>query len=97
MVKIAKVGDVKGKLCISMKGKSLALFNVKGKFYCIDNTCPHLYGPLCKGPRNGFIVSCPWHGSKFDIRNGSLQGPPARTGVKSYKVTVKGDDILVDL
>ena len=97
VVKVAKTGDVKDKLCVFAKNKSLALFKIKGKFYCIDNTCPHLGGPLCKGEVKEFIVECPWHGSKFDVRNGKLKGPPADENVKSYKVTVKGEDILVDL
>ena len=97
MVKVAKVGDVKDKLCVLAGGKMLALFKVKGKYYCIDNTCPHLGGSLCKGDVRNFVVSCPWHGSKFDIRTGELKGPPARDGVKSYKVTIKGENIEVKL
>ena len=97
MVKVAKVGEFKDKLCVLAGGKMLALFKVKGKYYCIDNTCPHIGGSLCKGDVKSFIVSCPWHGSKFDIRTGELEGPPAREGVKSYKVTVKGENIEVAL
>ena len=95
VIKVAKVGDVRTKLCVSAKDKSLALFRIKGEYYCIDNYCPHLYGPLCEGQRNGFVVTCPWHGSKFDVRDGSLKAPPARVGVKTHKVTVKEGSIFV--
>ncbi len=97
MVRVAKVGDVKDKLCVLAGGKMLALFKVKDRYYCIDNTCSHLGGPLFKGEVRNFVVSCPWHGSKFDIRTGELKSPPATEGVKSYKVKVNGHYIEVEL
>lgn len=97
MEKVAKIKDIKDKLCASVNGKSLALFNIKGKIYCIEGKCSHMEGPLCEGKVNGSIVTCPWHGSKFDVKNGALKGPPAMKGVKSYKVVVKGEDVFVDM
>lgn len=97
MEKVAKVKDLKDKLCVSAKGIALALYNVKGKIYCIENKCAHIGGPLCQGNVDGYIVTCPWHGSKYDIRDGSLKGGPALKGVKSHKVKIDGEDILVDI
>jgi len=51
-------------------GKSVALFNVAGRFYAINNICPHEGGPLAKGRIKGHVVSCPWHDLQFDVRNG---------------------------
>ena len=98
MEKIAEIGDFKGdKLCVQFRGKSYALFKVGKRFYCIDGKCTHVGGPLCQGFVDGKIVTCPWHGSKFDVTTGKVVGAPAKKDEKSYKVTVKGDDILIDL
>lgn len=97
MEKVAKLSELKQQLCVVAKGQDLALFRVGEQIHCIDNTCPHAEGPLCEGELDQFMLTCPWHGSQFDVRDGSVHGPPARVGVKSYKVTVQGDEIWVDL
>ena len=97
MEKVAKFKDVKDKLCVTAKGISLALFNINGKIYCIQGKCSHSGGPLCQGKVDGKIVTCPWHGSKFDVVNGKLKIGPAVKDVKNYKVKIEGEDILVDL
>jgi nitrite reductase/ring-hydroxylating ferredoxin subunit len=78
-------------------GRTLALFNVGGAFHAIDDTCPHRGGPLWEGELAGVEVTCPWHGARFDVTTGANLGPPARTGVASYKVQVVGDEIQIDL
>jgi nitrite reductase/ring-hydroxylating ferredoxin subunit len=50
----------------------VALFNVDGAFYAIDNTCPHQGGPLVEGWIEGPIVTCPWHAWCFDVRSGKM-------------------------
>ncbi len=97
MEKIARMSEVKDKKCISVKGKHLALFKVKDTFYCIDNTCPHANGPLCEGILDGFLISCPWHSSEFDVRDGLVKRGPAKTNVQFYKLTIKGEDIFIDV
>ena len=65
--------------------KAIALFNVSGKFYALDNTCPHRGGPLGEGELDGCILTCPWHGWQFDVTTGeSTSGTQATT----YKVSV---------
>ena len=97
MEKVVKVSDAKGKLCIKVKGRELALFNIKGKFYCIDNLCTHASGPLCEGKLKGFNVVCPWHDSEFDVRDGKVKAQPARENIKNYKITVKENYVWVDI
>ena len=97
MEKVAKLSKLKEKMCISVKGKELALFKIEDKIYCIDNICPHAGGPLCGGELEGKIVVCPWHSSKFDVTNGKVKSPPAKQNVRSYKVTVKEEDIFVEI
>ena len=78
-------------------GKKIALFNIGGAYYAIDDTCPHRGGPLSQGPVEGETVTCPWHGSKFDIKTGALIASPAATGVSSYRVRVSGLDVEVEV
>ena len=80
---------------VEVHGKRLALFNVDGSFYALDDTCPHRGGPLSEGAIAGEEVTCPWHGSKFNIRTGEVLGPPTRQGITRYGLRVTGTDIEV--
>lgn len=98
-VKVAATQDVppdRG-LLVEAQGKKIALFNVDGKFYAIDNTCTHRGGPLSEGAPEGDEVTCPWHGAKFKISTGEVLGPPAPREVTSYKVRVNGPNIELEL
>jgi nitrite reductase/ring-hydroxylating ferredoxin subunit len=66
-----------GTKCVEINGRTYALFKVSGKVYCLDNQCTHMGGPLCKGTLREFVVQCPWHGSRFDVRTGQVGDPLA--------------------
>jgi nitrite reductase (NADH) small subunit/3-phenylpropionate/trans-cinnamate dioxygenase ferredoxin subunit len=75
-VAVAKINEVPpgtGRI-VEVQGIWVALFNVDGTFYAIDNTCPHAGGPLGEGRLDGTIVECPWHGWKFDVVSGRREG-----------------------
>jgi len=77
-------------------GTAVALANVGGTIYAINNTCLHEGGPLGEGTLEGKVVTCPWHGWQFDVTNGKeVQNPQA--GVACYRTEVRGGDIYVDL
>ena len=98
-VKVAVTDDIapnQGKL-VEVQGKKLALFNLEGKYYAIDNTCTHRGGPLAEGELEGDEVTCPWHGAKFKITSGAVLSPPAPQGVKSFPIRVTGNDLEVEL
>lgn len=82
---------------VEAEGLRIALFNVQGTFYAIDDTCPHRGGPLGEGELHGATVTCPWHGATFDVQTGAVTGPPARAPVRSFRVRVEGNDVLVEL
>ena len=92
----AEVPPGQAKLVVA-GGKRIALFNVGGSYYAIDDTCPHRGGSLSQGPVEGETVTCPWHGSKFEIKTGAVLAPPAATGVASYRVRVSGLDVEVEV
>ena len=88
-------------IAVDVAGRRLALFNVGGTYYALDDTCPHSGGPLSEGdverdPEGDQIV-CPWHGAVFRLDDGSVCCPPAEEGVNSYPVEVVGEEIRVDL
>jgi|SRR5271163_984223 len=81
---------------VDLEETSIALANVDGKFYAINNTCLHESGPLADGELAGLTVTCPWHGWEYDLATGKLLNNPSE-GVQSYPVEVRGDDIFVDV
>ena len=101
MAQFTKVGsraefeDLEGGKLVEAGGHRIAVFNVGGNYYAIENTCPHRGGPLAEGMMVGEEVICPWHGSRFNVKTGSVLTPPARQGVESFPVRVAGDDVEV--
>ena len=95
-VKVAGVSDVQpGSVKeIAVNGKTLALCNVDGKFYALDNVCLHRGGPLGQGYLNGEKLECPWHGWQYDVKTGAVAVNP-NAKVASYEVKVEGADVLV--
>jgi nitrite reductase/ring-hydroxylating ferredoxin subunit len=75
--------------------KDIAIFNIDGKFYALSNVCAHKGGPLSEGLLEKYLVTCPWHGWKFDVRNGKS---PHEGGdsVDSFNVKVMGDKLYID-
>lgn len=82
---------------VEANGKQIALFNLDGNFYAIDNTCTHRGGPLAEGYVEGEEVTCPIHGAQFNITTGAVVGPPATQNVAKYNVRVQGNDIEIEL
>ena len=94
-VKIAERAEVRegtGKVVVS-GGRVLALFNVGGSYFAVDNTCPHRGGPLGEGQLAGTVVTCPWHGWQFDVCSGSSPHNPNAT-VRRVPLDLQGDDIF---
>lgn len=95
--KIGKVSDFSegmGRL-FSVDGRQIAVFKVGEGFFAIDELCPHRQGPLHEGEVNGTFVTCPLHGSEFDLKTGRVVRGPAASGVRSYRIAVKGDEVFV--
>ena len=95
-VTAAQVADVApgtGKAVI-VGEREIALFNVEGRFYALDNTCPHQGGPLAEGWLDGAVVTCPWHAWTFKLSDGKMTlGEFA--SVDTFEVRVEGDDVRI--
>jgi nitrite reductase (NADH) small subunit len=97
-IKVASVGEVEtgqGRI-VQADGKTLALFNVEGTFYALDNGCSHRGGPLGEGDLEGAVVTCPWHAWRWDVRTGANVNNPA-VRVACYPVVVEGGAVFVEL
>jgi nitrite reductase/ring-hydroxylating ferredoxin subunit len=81
---------------VEVNGVWIALFNVDGTFYAIDNACPHAGGPLGEGKLRGTVVECPWHGWKFNVATGERAGNP-NFEVPCCRVRVHGDQVQIAL
>jgi nitrite reductase (NADH) small subunit len=107
---VCRVGELPpgGRRIVEVEGRSIGVFNVKGSFYALRNSCPHQAAPLCRGSikgmtvspgpgqyayvREGEILRCPWHGWEFDLTNGRSIFNPHRVRVRSYPVTIEPAD-----
>ena len=68
-----------------------AVFNVASGFCATHAKCTHRGGPLNEGKLDGSTVTCPWHGSQFNVCTGAVQRGPATEPVKTYPVIVEGE------
>ena len=87
-----------------LDGQPILVANIEGQFYAIKGRCTHMGGELAKGKLEGKVVTCPRHGSRFDVTTGkSLSGPKIgflHLNAKDepvYPVKVEGSSLLVDL
>jgi 3-phenylpropionate/trans-cinnamate dioxygenase ferredoxin subunit len=73
---------------IEIDAQLIAVFNIDGKFYAIDDLCTHDGGELAGGAVEGDVVICPRHGARFCLRTGAALTPPAYEPVKTYETRV---------
>jgi nitrite reductase (NADH) small subunit/3-phenylpropionate/trans-cinnamate dioxygenase ferredoxin subunit len=95
-VPVARVADVPPGTgtVVETNGRKLALFNVDGTFYALDNTCLHRGGPVGEGDLEDTIVTCPWHGFQYDVTTGRNVFDP-EVGLETFPVRVSGDVVLI--
>lgn len=83
------------RIVVEVKGHYVAIFNVGGTYYAIEDLCTHDDGPLAEGELDGTDIECPRHGARFDIRTGAVLSMPAITPVPRYEVRVQGDEVQI--
>jgi nitrite reductase (NADH) small subunit/3-phenylpropionate/trans-cinnamate dioxygenase ferredoxin subunit len=81
---------------VNVSGRHVALFRLGDDFFALDNMCLHRGGPLCEGPVDREVVTCPWHGWSYQIRTGTMVQDP-RVGVSKHDVRITGDEVAVRL
>ncbi len=97
-VKVAKISELLPgtRKTVDFDEVTVALFNVNGQVYCIEDVCTHDGGPLAEGDIDGCTIACPRHGALFDLRDGQVLSMPAVVPVPTYEVKIEGDDIFVE-
>jgi nitrite reductase/ring-hydroxylating ferredoxin subunit len=98
-IRVANTGDVAegAAIPVEIAGLQLAVYRVDGQWYCTDNICTHAHALLTDGWLEGCLIECPLHNGQFDVRTGEGQGEPITEDLKTYKVRVDRDEVLVSV
>lgn len=98
-VKVASSKDLgSGKMMgVEAGGNPILVVNVKGNCYAIGSICTHMGCLLSDGGLEGETVTCPCHGSKFDVRTGKVVSGPATKPEPSYEMKIEKDQIMVKI
>lgn len=98
MTSVAKISEVPnfGKKVVNVPEQEILLVNIKGVIHACENECPHQGSPLTAAIVKDGYISCPRHGYRFSLADGSCKEHPECT-LKIYPVQLDGDEILIDL
>ena len=97
MIRVCPLADLPPGEAVRVEAdEPIAVFNVDGELYAIDDTCTHQDASLADGYLEGCAVECPLHASTFDLRTGRPSGPPARRAVRTHAVHVLDGTIHVE-
>jgi nitrite reductase/ring-hydroxylating ferredoxin subunit len=98
-VEVARKSQIpeSGVIGVTVGDKRLALINLDGEIYAIDDDCPHEGGPLSDGQISGEEIECPWRTSHFNIKTGRVTMDPATEDFGTYRVRVVGDAVEVEI
>lgn len=98
-VTVAKTAEIPpgAREVFEIDGLYIAVFNVDGRYYAIEDRCTHDDGPLAEGELDGYEIICPRHGARFDLRDGRVLSMPAVLPVPWFPVRVQGDEIQIGL
>ena len=96
---IAKTTDIpSGKMKkVVVDGKSILVTNLNGKYSAIGGKCTHAGGNLADGILTGRVVTCPRHGSQFDVTTGKMVGGPASLSEPVYEIKIEGNVIKIKI
>jgi nitrite reductase (NADH) small subunit len=97
-VTVARVGEIPdgGSRVVEINQKDVAIFHIQGKYYAIDDLCPHAQASLSGGSVEDETVTCPWHYWRFRLTDGAwIDNPKIKTGC--YTVTVQADSVVLEI
>ncbi|MGH2466561.1 MAG: Rieske (2Fe-2S) protein [Candidatus Limnocylindrales bacterium] len=98
LVRVGVLSDVaKGEMkAFDVGGTKVTVANADGRLYAFDDTCTHMGCSLATGDLEETTVTCPCHGSQFDVTSGEVIRGPAERRVRPHDVEVEGSDLLID-
>ena len=97
---VGKTSDISpGKMQkVTADGKEILVMNLDGNYFAMNDTCTHAGASLADGKLDGSLLTCDWHGAKFDCKTGKLHAFPAKIkDLDSYKVVVESDNVFLEL
>ncbi len=96
-IKVAETSDIPaGRVKVVVVGdRRIALCNVDGEFFAIDDICTHDGGPLDQGELQSDVIECPRHGARFNVKTGKVLALPAVKPLATYPLKVEGNEIRV--
>ena len=97
-LELCKTADVDEGAAIKVEkdGLTLAVFNLNGAYYVLDDVCSHGPGSLSEGFISGESVECDFHNGAFNIKTGEVTEPPCLIPQKTYKVVLQGDTVCIE-
>jgi nitrite reductase/ring-hydroxylating ferredoxin subunit len=84
-------------LKVEKEGLTLAVFNVDGEYYVLDDACTHGPGSLSEGYIEGDVVECNFHNGQFNIRTGEVVLPPCMIPMKTYPTTLEDGKVFIEV
>ena len=96
VLKLSEIVENTSKL-VEVGDKKIAVYNVGGKIYAIDDTCSHAEASLSEGEVFDCIVECPLHGAEFDLKTGEATTLPATKPVITYKTDVDDEYLYLEV
>ncbi|HTO55861.1 MAG TPA: non-heme iron oxygenase ferredoxin subunit [Myxococcota bacterium] len=82
---------------VVVEGIAIALCNVGGELYAVDDQCTHAFASLSEGTLSGDSLECPLHGGRFDVRSGAALGGVVSEDLRRFAVRREGDAVYVAL
>lgn len=82
---------------VDVDGVAVAVFNLDGEYFAIQDICPHDGGELANGELEGEVIICPRHGARFSVKTGEVLGPPAYEDVRTFAVHVADGRVQVEV
>jgi len=82
---------------LELAGREVLVCRAEGAYYALENRCPHARTPLAGGRLRGFVLECPLHGGKLDVRDGRPCAPPIRLPATTFAVRAAGERIEISL
>ena len=97
--KVAKTSEIPqgGKKLVEVDFLPVAIFNIGGEYYAIEDVCTHDGGPLAEGTLENEEIICPRHGARFNVKTGQALCMPAFESVECYEVKIENDDIYISV
>lgn len=97
---VGKTSDITpGKMQkVTVDGKDVLVANIDGSYYAVNDTCTHAGASLSEGNLDGCVITCGWHGAKFDCKTAKLVEFPVKIkDLNAYKIIVESENIFVEI